>query len=103
MDEALIQRIQSNPKFAELVHKKTTLSWWLSIVMLVIYYGFILTIAFSPETLGTPLSAGSVTTVGIPVGILVILSAFVLTGVYVRRANTEFDQLTKELVEESRQ
>ncbi|SMC26191.1 Uncharacterized membrane protein, DUF485 family [Andreprevotia lacus DSM 23236] len=103
MDEALIQRIQNNPKFAELVHKKGRLSWCLSVVMLVIYYGFILTIAFSPETLGKPLSAGGVTTVGIPVGLFVIVSAFVLTGIYVRRANTEFDQLTKELVEESRQ
>ncbi|MBM3116179.1 DUF485 domain-containing protein [Jeongeupia naejangsanensis] len=103
MDEALIQRIQNNPKFQELQHKKTSLSWLLSIIMLVIYYGLILMIAFSPKTLGTPLSAGSVTTIGIPLGLLVIVSAFVLTGIYVRRANTEFDQLNKELIEETRQ
>ncbi|GAA5784724.1 membrane protein [Chitiniphilus shinanonensis] len=103
MDETLLQRIQSNPKFTELVHKRSRLGWTLSIIMLVIYYGFVLVLAFSPATFGTPISAGSVTTVGIPVGILVILSAFVITGIYVRRANTEFDQLTRELVEEVRQ
>ncbi|AOY01693.1 DUF485 domain-containing protein [Jeongeupia sp. USM3] len=103
MDEAMIQRIQNNPKFRELEHKKTSLSWLLSIIMLVIYYGLILMIAFSPKTLGTPLAASGVTTIGIPLGLLVIVSAFVLTGIYVRRANTEFDQLNAELIEETRQ
>ncbi|MBE9609942.1 DUF485 domain-containing protein [Chitinilyticum piscinae] len=103
MDEALIERIQQNPKFKELVHKKGGFSWMLAIVMLVIYYGFILVIAFSPKTLGTPLSEGSITTVGIPVGLLVIISAFVVTGIYVRRANSEFDRLTQEVVEEAKQ
>ncbi|TJZ66406.1 DUF485 domain-containing protein [Chitiniphilus eburneus] len=103
MDEALIQRIQSNPKFTQLVETRSRLGWTLSIIMLVIYYGFILVLAFSPTTFGTPISAGSVTTIGIPVGVLVILSAFVITGVYVRRANTQFDQLTREIVEEVRQ
>lgn len=102
MNEPIIDRIQRNPKFAELVQKKTSLSWLLSSVMLVIYYGFILVIAFSPKTLGIPLSHGSITTIGIPIGILVILSAFVLTGIYVRRA-TEFDKLTREIIEEAKQ
>jgi uncharacterized membrane protein (DUF485 family) len=68
--------------------------------MLVIYYGFILVIAFAPKVLGTPLSAGSVITVGIPVGLGVIVSAFVLTGIYVARANSQFDRLTREIKEE---
>jgi cation/acetate symporter len=59
--------------------------------MLVIYYGFILVIAFAPKVFGTPISAGSVTTIGFPLGVAVILSAIVLTGIYVYRANTEFD------------
>jgi uncharacterized membrane protein (DUF485 family) len=67
--------------------------------MLVIYFGFVLTIAFDPAFLGTPLSAGSVTTIGIPIGIGVIISAFVLTGIYVRRANGEFDELSNRIKE----
>ena len=101
MNEDVLKRVQQNPKFAELVHKKTTFGWTLSIVMLVIYYGFILILAFTPKSLGASLSGG-VTTLGMPVGVLIILSAFVLTGIYVNKANAEFDQLTKEIVEESK-
>jgi len=102
MNEDALKKIQSNPKFIELVHKKTSLGWMLSIIMLVIYYGFILTLAFSPKTLGTPLFDGSAITLGIPVGIFIIVSAFVLTGIYVRKANSEFDQLNQQIIEESR-
>ncbi|BEV70564.1 MULTISPECIES: DUF485 domain-containing protein [unclassified Paludibacterium] len=103
MDQDVLKKVQSNPKFIELVHKKTSLGWTLSVIMLVIYYGFIALLAFSPKTLGTPLAAGMVTTVGIPVGVLIILSAFVLTGIYVRKANSEFDALNKQVVEEAQQ
>jgi len=102
MNEDLVARISANPKFAELVRKKSSFGWTLSVVMLVIYYGFILVIAYAPALLGTPLSEGGVMTVGIPVGVFIILSAFVLTGIYVRRANGEFDDLTSQVVEESR-
>ena len=101
MNEDVLKRVQQNPKFAELVHKKTTFGWTLSIVMLVIYYGFILILAFASKSLGATIGGG-VTTLGMPVGVLIILSAFVLTGIYVRRANTEFDQLNQEIVEESK-
>lgn len=102
MNEDLLESITQNPKFKELVSKQSKLSWTLALIMLVIYYGFILLIAFSPATLGTPVSAGASMTIGIPIGVMIILSAFVITGIYVRRANTEFDQLTREVVEESR-
>lgn len=101
MHDSMIERVQNNPKFHALVATRARFSWMLTIAMLVIYYGFILLIAFSPATLGTPISNG-VTTWGIPVGIFVIISAFVLTGIYVRRANTEFDQLTREVVEDAK-
>lgn len=101
MNEDVLNRVQKNPKFAELVQKKTSYGWMLSIVMLAIYYGFVLVLAFAPATLGAKLGDG-VMTVGIPVGVLIILSAFVLTGIYVRRANTEFDQLTQQIVEEAK-
>ena len=102
MNEDVLARVQKNPKFAELVSNKTSFGWMLSIVMLAIYYGFILILAFNPRSLGTSLSGG-VITVGIPVGLFIIISAFLLTGVYVRKANTEFDQLNQEIVEEAKQ
>ena len=97
MKQELVDRIKNDPDFIQLVTVRTKFAWTLTIVMLVIYFGFVLTIAFDPSILGTPLSAGSVTTVGIPVGVAVILSAFLLTGIYVRRANGEFDELTRRI------
>ena len=65
----------------------------LTAIMLLVYFSFILLIAFYPEVLGAKVSEGSMITVGIPVGIAIIIFAFVLTGIYVRRANREFDVL----------
>jgi uncharacterized membrane protein (DUF485 family) len=98
--EDMIQNVKNNPKYQELVTKRRRFSWTMAVIMLIIYYGFIMTIAFAPGVLGTTLSEGAVTTVGIPVGIGVILSAFILTGIYVVRANTQFDRLNREIKEE---
>lgn len=97
MKQDMVDRIKNDPDFLQLTRVRSKFAWTLTIVMLVIYFGFVLVIAFDPALLGTPLSEGSVTTVGIPVGVGVILSAFILTGIYVRRANTEFDALTAKI------
>lgn len=100
MQQDVIDKVKSNPKYQELVSKRTSFAWILAVTMLAVYYTFILVIAFAPDTLGAPLSATGVMTVGIPVGIAIILFAFVITGIYVFRANGEFDRLTKEIKEE---
>jgi uncharacterized membrane protein (DUF485 family) len=95
-----VESIKRHPRYAELVSKRKRFAWILTILMLTIYYGFILAIAFAPKSLATPLWAGSVTTIGIPIGVLIIVSAFVLTGVYVFRANGEFDRINKSIRED---
>jgi len=102
MQQELTTRIRNNPKFEELVRKRTAFGWRLSIVMLSIYFLFILLIAFAPGVLGTPLFEGSVITIGIPLGVVIIVSAFVLTGIYTRRANKEFDELNRQIIEEAK-
>jgi uncharacterized membrane protein (DUF485 family) len=102
MKQEMVDRIKNDPDYVHLVKTRSKFAWTLTIVMLVIYFGFVLVIAFDPKLLGVPLSANSVTTVGIPVGIGVILSAFVLTGIYVRRANGEFDTLTAKIKEKAK-
>jgi len=94
-------KIRNNPKFHELVSKRTAFAWTLSVLMLGIYAGFILLIAYGKEFLGSSLFGGT-TTIGFPIGVGVILSAIVLTGIYVRRANGEFDELNRQIIEESR-
>ena len=93
------QKIFENPKFQQLVARRSAFAWTLSAAMLVIYFGFILLVAFGKGFLGASL-AGGVMTVGVPVGIVVIVSAFVLTGIYVQRANGEFDELNRQILEE---
>jgi uncharacterized membrane protein (DUF485 family) len=102
MDDRTVQLIRSNPAFAALERRRNAFAWALCALMLVIYYGFILLVAFAPGLLARPLFPGSVVTLGFPIGIGVIVAAIVLTGIYVWRANTEFDRLTREIVEAAR-
>lgn len=98
---ALIDKVKRDPEFHALVRRRSRYAWTLSGLMAAFYFGFILVVAFAPKLLGTPVGGG-VTTIGIPVGLGVILAAFVLTGLYVRRANTEFDAMTRTIVERAR-
>ena len=72
----------------------------MAILMLVIYYGFILIIAYAPQFLAQPIGPGWTMTIGIPIGVGVIVSAFVLTGIFINRANTVFDDLNNQIKEE---
>ena len=100
MNDTIYQRIEDSARFRELVEKRQRFATILSIIMLAVYISFILLIAFAPGWLGTPLHAGTSVTRGIPIGIGVIVISFVLTGIYVWRANGEFDQLTKSILSE---
>jgi len=93
------ERILKNPKFQELVRRRSALAWTLSAIMLVIYFGFILLVAFAKDLMAVRIGAG-VTSLGIVLGLAVIIAAFILTGIYVVRANRRFDDLTRGLTEE---
>ena len=103
MRQEYVEAIKNDPNYRELVSKRTRFAWTLAAAMLAVYFAFILTIAFDPSALGTPLGEHTVTTVGIPVGMVIIIFAFVLTGVYVRRANSEFDALTAKIKENAKE
>ncbi|MFF7709299.1 DUF485 domain-containing protein [Pseudomonas sp. NPDC007930] len=100
MNDSIYLAIQENPRFKELVAKRERFAWILSAIMLALYSAFILLIAYGPHVLGAKLSPGSAITWGIPIGVGLILSAFVLTAIYVRRANGEFDQLNQAILNE---
>lgn len=82
--------IAHDPRYRQLVRRRSRFAWLLTGVMLVVFFGYILLIAFDKALLARP-AFGGTTSLGIPLGIGVILVGIALTGVYVRRANREFD------------
>jgi uncharacterized membrane protein (DUF485 family) len=100
MANAMVSRIRDNPRYRELKAKRNQFGWTLAISMLVVYYGFISLIAFKKDFLAQRLGDG-VMTIGVPLGFAVIVFTIVITGIYVRRANTEFDALTDEILKDS--
>ncbi|BCO29162.1 inner membrane protein YjcH [Rhodoferax lithotrophicus] len=93
MQDDLIQRVISNPKYQELKAKRSSFGWTLTWAMMIVYYGFIALIAFDKSFLAQKMGAG-VMTVGVPIGFGVIVFTIVITAFYVNRANSEYDDLT---------
>ncbi len=100
MLDPVVAKIEANPKYHELRAKRNGFGWLLTALMMVVYYGYIALIAFNKPFLAQPIGAG-VTTLGIPIGMGVIVFTIVITGIYVRRANGEFDRLTAEILKEA--
>jgi uncharacterized membrane protein (DUF485 family) len=88
----LVHRIANNPNYIELKARRTRFGWWLTLAMMVVYYGFILLVAFGKGFLSERIGRG-VMTIGIPIGFGVIVFTVIITAYYVRRANSEFDDL----------
>ena len=99
MSNDVVARIRANPKYQELRSKRSSFGWWLTLLMMVVYYGYIALIAWNKPFLSQPLGSG-VTTIGVPIGMGVIIFTVVITGIYVRRANGEYDRLTREILED---
>ncbi|MDM0014792.1 DUF485 domain-containing protein [Variovorax sp. J22P168] len=100
MGDPVTDKIQSNPKYLELRRKRNRYGGWLTALTLLVYYGYIALIAFDKPFLAQRIGAG-VTTIGIPIGLGVIVFTIVITAIYIRRANGEFDWLTAEIIREA--
>lgn len=99
MNEELVNRIENNPKYQELVSKRNSFGIKLGVFVLVMFYAYILTIAFNKEVLATKIGDG-LTTVAFPIALAILIISFITTIIYVRRANGEFDDLTNEIKED---
>lgn len=96
MNDELVERIESNPKYKELVSKRNGLGIKLGIFVLVMFYAYILVIAFDKELLSAKVGDG-ITTIAFPIALAILVISFITTLIYVRRANTEFEDLTNEI------
>ena len=99
MTDPTVEKIQRHPKYQELRARRNPLGIVLTILMLVVYYGYIGLIAFDKAFLAKPIGAG-VTSLGVPIGMGVIVFTIVITVYYVRVANSKFDALTEEIMKD---
>ena len=97
MSQQISNNIASDPRFLKFVAKRNNYSVIMTILGAVAYYGFILLVAFNKEFLGQKMGAG-VTTIGVPIGVGVIVFTIIITWIYVRRANGEFDDEANEII-----
>lgn len=96
MKNELVKRIEENPKYQELVSKRNSFGIKLGIFVLVMFYAYILTIAFNKEILATKIGDG-VTTIAFPIALAILVISFLTTLIYVKKANGEFEDLTNEI------
>ncbi|MFM6986703.1 MAG: DUF485 domain-containing protein [Hydrogenophaga sp.] len=99
MNDPVTTKIQNHPQYAQLRRQRNRFGWLLTAIILCVYYGFIALIAFNKPFLAQPLGDG-VTTLGIPLGMGVIVFTVLLTGFYVRRANQRYDALTQSILKD---
>ena len=97
------QRIRENPKYQDMIRRRGRFAAFLSAIVLIAYYGFMMVVAFKPALLRETLSDGSVLTVGMPIGAGIIVVSWLLTGLYVYRANSDFDKINVEVLKEAGQ
>lgn len=97
MKDELVERIENNPKYKELISKKNSLGIKLGIFVLVMFYAYILTIAFNKELLATKIAEGMSTTIAFPIALAILVISFLTTLIYVRKANGEFEDLTNDI------
>lgn len=97
----IADRITANPKFREFVATRNSYSIIMTILGSLVYYGFILLVAFDKDLLAQKLGAGMTTSLGVPLGVGVIVFTIILTWIYVRRANSEFDETNEAIIREA--
>ena len=97
----VLDRVTANPKFHEFIAMRSRYGIIMSIISAAAYYGFILLVAYDKEFLAAKLGAGMTTSVGVPMGVGVIVFTILLTWIYVRRANSEFDATNETIIKEA--
>ena len=101
MAASVYAHIRNNPKFHQLVSTRSRFAWTLSAVVIILYYGFMAIVAFNPAWLAQALGEGRIATIGWPIAASLMVLFWILTGLYVVRANGKFDAVNAELIKEA--
>lgn len=95
------EKIAANPRFHDLTARRNRFSKILSAIVLAVYFIFIIFAVFFPGAFSTSFLGTSAWSLGLIVGFCIQAFAFVMTGIYTRRANGEFDTISQEVIRES--
>ena len=95
-----LEELRNSEEYQQLVTIRSKSKWFLAAIMMLIYYGFVMIIAFAPEVFAAKVGSGHMS-VGIVVGLFVIFVSFLITGIYVNKANKVLEPLTKKLHEKA--
>ncbi|MBL8423106.1 MAG: DUF485 domain-containing protein [Candidatus Accumulibacter phosphatis] len=101
MSSVMYERMRVNPKFQKLVSERGRFAWTLSAIVLILFYGFFMLVAFNPGLLANKIAEGSMWPIGYTIELCLFVFFWLLTVVYVRRANGEFDDLTADLIKDA--
>lgn len=93
-----LQSISTDVSFIRLVNIRRIITSILSVIMLVLYVGFILLMSLGADWLGQPIIIGGHITRGIYMGVGLIIISFLLTGIYIFLANRIFDKLANDFM-----
>lgn len=94
------EQIRQLPEYAALTRARKKIIWPLALITITAYFALILTIAFAPQALGTPIGNG-VTSIGIVLGLSVIFLCLLLTGIYVAYANRVLEPLARAIAQKA--
>ncbi|MDL2284612.1 DUF485 domain-containing protein [Oxalobacter sp. OttesenSCG-928-P03] len=100
MNKSSMNQVLEHPEFKKMQQEKNRIRWFYSFLTFTVYVAYILYIGINPEFFGRPLLAGSTITIGIYAGVFIILFSIALTGLYVRKVNRKFDEVTKRVISE---
>ena len=99
MIDPKILAISKDPKYQKFIKTRARYSWGMTLIMMIVYFGYIYLVAFNKTFLAQTLGSG-VTTLSIPIGIGLIVFTVLLTMLYVRRANTQFDEMSEAILKD---
>ncbi|WP_066339804.1 DUF485 domain-containing protein [Azohydromonas lata] len=91
------EALGKDPRFHLLLSSRRRFVWGLTVLMLGVYFGYILTLAYRPDLLGARLVESQPMTVGIPIGFGMFAFTFGLVAIYVHRANAVYDAMIHDL------
>ncbi|SKB32027.1 DUF485 domain-containing protein [Daejeonella lutea] len=95
MSKTKTHEVLQSPAFQKLVKNRWSISLTFTFLMLFVYIGFLMVVAYQKETLKMPI--GDSLNLAIIVGLGIIIFSWLITGVYVYWANNYYDAAVKEI------